>query len=94
MPLSDSEVRSLEAGDKEKSSPQVIRSIVVYPALRGGGKYFVGRMRHPPGAGAKQVEVHVGPYGKGAGKWSRKKARDEWDCFGHGAKTWVTTPVN
>ena len=95
MPLSDSEVRSLEAGDKRKVvSAGDSLYIVVYPALRGGGKYFVGRMRHPPGAGAKQVEVHIGPYGKGAGKWSRKKARDEWDCFGHGAKTWVTTPVN
>ena len=36
-------------------------------------------MRHPLGAGAKQIEVQIGPYGKGAGKWSLKKARDEWD---------------
>ena len=27
----------------------------------------------------EQVEVQIGPYGKGAGKWSLKKARDEWD---------------
>ena len=80
MPLSDSEVRSLEAGDKRKVvSAGDSLYIVVYPARRGGGKYFVGRMRHPPGAGAKQVEVQIGPYGKGAGKWSLKKARDEWD---------------
>ena len=80
MPLSDSEVRSLEAGDKRKVvSAGDSLYIVVYPARRGGGKYFVGRMRHPPGAGAKQVEVQIGPYGKGAGKWSLKKARDQWD---------------
>ena len=58
MPLSDSEVRSLEAGDKRKVvSAGDSLYIVVYPARRGGGKYFVGRMRHPPGAGIKQVEV-------------------------------------
>ena len=69
MPVSDSEVRSSEAGDK----PKVVSAgdslyIVVYSMGRGGGKYFVGRMRHPPGAGAKQVEVQIGPFGKGAGK--------------------------
>ena len=75
MPLSDSEVRSLEAGDKRKVvSAGDSLYIVVYPACRGGGKYLVGRMRHPPGAGAKQVEVQIGPYGNGASKWSLKKA--------------------
>ena len=85
MPLSDSEVRSLEAGDKRKVvSAGDSLYIVVYPRQRGGGKYFVGRMRHPPGAGAKQVEVQIGPYGKGVGKWSLKKAREEWDRI----RTW------
>ena len=78
MPLSDSEVRSLEAGDKRKVvSAGDSLYIVVYPASRGGGKYFVGRMRHPPGASAKQLEVQIAPYAKGAGKWFFKKARDE-----------------
>ena len=46
----------MEAGDKRKVvSVGDSLYIVVYPASRGGGKYFVGRMRHPPGAGAKQV---------------------------------------
>ena len=82
MPLSDSEVRSLEARDKRKVvSAGDSLYIVVYLAVRGGGKYFVGRMRHPPGAGAKQVEVQIAPYGRGAGKWSLKKARDEWECI-------------
>ena len=80
MPLSDSEVRSLEAGDKRKVvSARQSFSIVVYSRQRGGGKYFVGWMRHPPGAGAKQVEVQIGSYGKGVGKCSLKKAREEWD---------------
>ena len=76
MPFSDSEVSSLEAGDKRKVvSVGDSLYIVVYPAGRGGGKYFVGRMRHPPSADAKQVEVQIGPNGKGAGKWSLKKGR-------------------
>ena len=58
MPLSDSEVRSLEAGDKRKVvSVGESFHIVVYPVGTGCGKYFVARMRHPPGAGIKQVEV-------------------------------------
>ena len=85
MSLSDLEVRSLEAGDKRKVvSAGDSLYVVVYPRQRGGGKYFVGRMRHPPGAGAKQVEVQIGPYGKGVGKWSLKKAREEWDRI----RTW------
>ena len=91
MPLSDSEVRSLEAGDKRKVvSAGDSLYIVVYPARRGGGKYFVGRMRHPPGAGAKQVEVQIGPYGKGAGKWSFNKAREEWDRI----RSWSNDTAN
>ncbi len=80
MLLFDSEVRSLEVEDMRKVvSAGDSLYIIVYPVGRGGGMYFVGRMRHPPGVGAKQVEVQIGPYGKGAGKWSLKKARDEWD---------------
>ena len=36
-------------------------------------------MRHPPGGGGKQVDVRIGPYGRGVGKWSLKDARTEWN---------------
>ena len=65
MPLSDSELRSLEAGSRHKTvSVGNSLYISVYPKQKGGGKYFFGRMRHPPGGGGKQVDVRIGPYGR------------------------------
>ena len=58
--------------------------IQVYPESKGGGKSFFGRMRVPPGTQGKQIDVRIGPYGKGAGKWTLKQARDEWDRI----RTW------
>ena len=85
MPLSDSELRSLEAGSRHKTvSVGSSLYISVYPKQKGGGKYFFGRMRHPPGGGGKQVDVRIGPYGRGIGKWSLKAAREEWERI----RTW------
>ena len=42
----------------------------------------MGVTRFPPRSpknGGKRVEVRIGPYGKGVGKWTLKQARDEWD---------------
>ena len=79
MPFTDSQVRSLEASSK-RQVVSVGKSlfVVVYPVKRGGGKYFVGRLRIPTSRTGKQVEIQIGPYGKGPGKWSLKQARDEW----------------
>ena len=79
MPFTDSQVRSLEASSKRQIvSVGNSLFVVVYPVKRGGGKYFVGRLRIPPSRTGKQVEIQIGPYGKGLGKWSLKDARDEW----------------
>ena len=81
----DSELRSLEAGSRHKTvSVGNSLYISVYPKQKGGGKYFFGRMRHPPGGGGKQVDVRIGPYGRGVGKWSLKAAREEWERI----RTW------
>ena len=58
--------------------------VVVESVGKGGGKSFVGRTRFPPGRSGKQVEVRIGPYGKGAGKWTLKAAREEWERI----RTW------
>ena len=42
----------------------------------------MGVTRFPPRSpknGDKRVEVRIGPYGKGVGKWALTQARDEWD---------------
>jgi integrase len=80
MPLSDSQVRALKAGDRRQSKSVGDSLILVIESVaRGGGKSFEGRMRFPPGRQGKQVPVRIGPYGKGLGKWSLKEAREEWD---------------
>ena len=85
MPLADSQVRSLTATDKmQKKGVGDCLYVIVEPARKGGGKYFFGRMRHPPGGGGKQVDVRIGPYGRGIGKWSLKAAREEWERI----RTW------
>jgi integrase len=80
MPLSDSQVRALKAGERRQSKSVGDSLILVIESVaRGGGKSFEGRMRFPPGRAGKQVPVRIGPYGKGLGKWSLKEAREEWD---------------
>ena len=80
MPLSDSEVRALKAGDRRQSKSVGDSLILVIESVdRGGGKSFEGRMRFPPGRQGKQVPVRIGPYGKGLGQWTLKEARDEWE---------------
>ena len=53
--------------------------VVVESVGRGGGKSFVGTTRFPPGRSDTQVDVRIGVYGKGAGKWTLKAAREEWE---------------
>ena len=80
MPLSDSQVRALKAGEPRQSkSVGDSLNLVIESVARGGGKSFEGRMRFPPGRAGKQVPVRIGPYGKGLGKWTLKEAREEWD---------------
>jgi integrase len=80
MPLSDSQVRALKAGERRQSKSVGDSLILVIESIaRGGGKSFEGRMRFPPGRQGKQVPVRIGPYGKGLGKWTLKEAREEWD---------------
>ena len=85
MPLSDSEVRSLTpASKRQKKSCGDSLYVVVEPISKGGGKSFIGITRFPPRSpknGGKWVEVRIGPYGKGIGKWSLKGARDEWNLI-------------
>ena len=90
MSLSDSQVRALKAGDKRQKQRCGSSSglyVVVEPTSKGGGKSFIGITRFPPRSpknGGKWIEVSIGPYGKGPGKWSLKEASDEWDLI----KTW------
>ena len=80
MSLSDSEVRALTAGDKrKKKSCGDSLYVVVEPKSKGGGKSFIGITRFPPRSpqnGGKWVEVRIGPYGKGVGKWTLRAARE------------------
>ena len=83
MPLTASEVAALKATDRRytKSCGENL-VLVVEPIGKGGGKSFMGVTRFPPRSpknGGKRVEVRIGPYGKGVGKWTLKQARDEWD---------------
>ena len=58
--------------------------VVIESVGKGGGKSFIGRTRFPPGRSGKQVEVRIGPYGRGAGKWTLKAAREKWESI----RTW------
>ena len=85
MSLSDSQVRSFQATEKrEKKSCGDSLFLVVEPISKGGGKSFVGRMRFPPGRKSPVVDVRIGVYGKGPGKWSLRQAREEWSAI----RTW------
>ena len=85
MPFSDSDLRALKAGPKRMVVGAGNSLFVVVESVgKGGGKSFIGRTRFPPGRSGKQVEVRIGPYGKGAGKWTLKAAREEWERI----RTW------
>ena len=85
MSLSDSELRSSQATEKRyKKSCGDSLCVVVEPISKGGGKSFVGRMRFPPGRKSPVVDVRIGVYGKGPGKWSLRQAREEWSAI----RTW------
>ena len=82
MSFSDSQVRSFTATEKrQKQSCGDSLFLVVEPLSKGGGKSFVGRMRFPPGRKSPVVDVRIGVYGKGVGKWSLKEARGEWNLI-------------
>jgi len=85
MSFSDSQVRAFKATDKrQKASCGDSLFLVVEPISKGGGKSFMGRIRFPPGRTSSVVDVRIGVYGKGTGKWSLKEARDEWELI----RTW------
>ena len=77
MPFTDSDLRALEPREKQyRVATGDGLYVVVYP---NGSKYFTWVYRYPPGRGGQQRWHHIGPYGKGSGKWSLKAARDERD---------------
>ena len=85
MPFTDSDLKALEAGPKRRVASAGDSLFVVIESVgKGGGKSFIGRTRFPPGRQGKQVEVRIGPYGKGVGKWTLKAARQEWERI----RTW------
>ena len=88
MSLSDSEIRSFKATEKrQKKSCGDSLFLVVEPIRedgKGGGKSFMGRIRFPPGRTNPVVDVRIGVYGKGPGKWSLREAREEWSAI----RTW------
>ena len=59
--------------------PSGIRSTSSWnPPEKGAASLSTGTSIFPPGGGGKRVQVCIGRYGKGPGKWSLKQARDEW----------------
>ena len=75
MPLSDKEIRDLAPTSKrQRVSCGDSLLVVVESVGRGGGKSFVGTTRFPPGRSGKQVDVRIGVYGRGAGKWTLQDA--------------------
>ena len=104
MPLTACEVASFKATDKRQVKSCGDSLFLVAEAIvKGGGKSFFGITRFLPRSpknGGKRVEVRIGPYGKGVGKWTLKQARDEWDRIRAWSKehnrnpTVVGTPVS
>ena len=80
MPFSDGDLRALTPGTKRMVVGAGNSLFVVVESVgKGGGKSFLGITRFPPGGGGKRLEVRIGPYGRGAGKWTLKAAREEWE---------------
>ena len=85
MHFSDSDLRALKAGPTRMVVGAGNSLFVVVESVgKGGGKSFLGITRFPPGGGGKRVEVRIGPYGRGAGKWTLEAAREEWETI----RTW------
>ena len=74
------EVKDVFRSRREKRK----RYASVEPISKGGGKSFVGRIRRPPGRKSPVVDVRIGVYGKGTGKWSLREAKKEWSAI----RTW------
>ncbi len=75
MPFTDTDLRSLKPATKKyRVSVGNALYVEVYPT---GGKYFVWKYRFPPAISGKQRFYQIGPYGKGSGQWTLKKAREE-----------------
>ena len=95
MPFTDSDLRALEPREKQyRVATGDGLYVVVYP---NGSKYFTWVYRYPPGRGGQQRWHHIGPYGKGSGKWSLKAARFacckaralcHWPIGRHGERRW------
>lgn len=80
MNINDKQIAALSATDKKQTFALGNSLFLVVAADRyGGSKGFIGRVRFPPGRSGKQIEMRIGTYGKGSGKWSLKDARTEWD---------------
>lgn len=80
MPLSDSQIRAVEATTKRQYlTCGNSLFLVVEPISKGGGKSFMGRTRFPPGRKGKQVDYRIGPYGRELGRFSLKQAKEEWE---------------
>ncbi|MAC71198.1 MAG: integrase [Gammaproteobacteria bacterium] len=78
--MTEAEIIKLEPSSKKQTiSLGNSLFLMVIPIHKGGGKAFTGRTRVPPGRRGKQVDVHIGTYGKGFGEISLKKAREEWN---------------
>ena len=55
--------------------------VVVESVGKGGGNSFLGITRFPPVGDGKRVEVRIGPYGRCAGKWTLKAAREKFESI-------------
>ena len=78
-PLTDSEIRSLVPGSKRQNHTLGNSLfLTVETVQKGSSKRFLGRYRFPPGRGGKQREYAIGVYGKKAGQFSLRSARDRF----------------
>ena len=79
-PLTDSEIRSLVPGSKRQNHTLGNSLfLTVETVQKGSSKRFLGRYRFPSGRGGKQREYAIGVYGKKAGQFSLRAAREEWE---------------
>ena len=75
MALTDSGLKALLPKEKKyRVSVGDALYVLVYP---NGGKYFVWKYRFPPNRSGQFRDYQIGPYGKGPGKWTLKRAKDE-----------------
>lgn len=78
IPSSDWELKGLKADAKRKVvSAGDSLFVIVESVGKGGRKSFLMIKMFPPGGGGNRVEVRIGPYGRGIGKWTLKAARGQ-----------------